>query len=337
VIDLRSEVVDGRMLDPRAGFQRVRTRVEFRWDPLTGHVARLMTGSRLMPPNDFDLEALATQTREGCPFCPEALESMTPRLDPDIFPFPDGRIHRGEAVLFPNIVSYSLHSAVSVYSPGRHFLPLSRMTARLVADNLGAQVAFGRAAVRGDPRARWVSVNANHMLPSGSSLFHPHLQGSADPFPSTQQRLLSEVPAERFGDYVETERGLGRRYAGSTGRVEWLASFAPIAPAELRGFLFGVASPADLGEEDVAELGDGIARALNLYAELGFESFNLAIYGAPPGTPECPLNLRIAARSNLRAPAYRSDATYFERLHWDSAVDVWPEDVAERARPFFAP
>src|SRR6266487_2723175 len=116
-MELRSEVVDGRMLDPRAGFEPVRTRVEFRWDPLTGHVARLMTGSRLMPPNDFDLEALAEQTREGCPFCPEALDSMTPRLDPGIFPFPDGRIHRGEAVLFPNIVSYSLHSAVSVYSP----------------------------------------------------------------------------------------------------------------------------------------------------------------------------------------------------------------------------
>jgi UDPglucose--hexose-1-phosphate uridylyltransferase len=260
---------------------------------------------------------------------------MTPRLDPGIFPFPGGRIQRGEAVLFPNIVSYSLHGAVSIYSPRRHFLPLAAMTPRLVADNLWTQVAFGRAATRGDPRARWVSVSANHMPPSGSSLFHPHLQGSADPFPSTQQRLLSEVPAERFRDYVDTERRLGARHVGSTGRVEWLASFAPIAPVELRAFLFGLASPADLGEDDVIELGDGMSRALHLYAEMGFESFNLALYGAPPGIPGYPLNLRIAVRSNLRAPAYRSDATYFERLHWDSAVDIWPEDVAERARSFF--
>jgi hypothetical protein len=37
---------------------------------------------------------------------------------------PDGRIVHGEAVLFPNLHAYSSHSAVSVYSPRRHYLPL---------------------------------------------------------------------------------------------------------------------------------------------------------------------------------------------------------------------
>ena len=63
---------------------------------------------------------------------------------------------------------------------------------------------------------------------------------------------------------------------------------------------------------------------------MGYESFNLAIYGAPPGTVGYPLNLRIACRSNLR-PLYRSDSTYLERLHWEAAVDVTPEEVAEWA------
>jgi galactose-1-phosphate uridylyltransferase len=168
------------------------------------------------------------------------------------------------------------------------------------------------------------------MLPSGSSLFHPHLQGSVDPAPTTMQRLLADVPHERFRDYLEAEREAGERYLGSSGRVEWLASFAPLAPAELRALIFDVASPAELDDALVRELATGIATALNLYAEMGFESFNLALYGAPPGTPGYPLNLRLAARSNLK-PLYRTDATYFERLHWESAVDISPEDLAARA------
>ena len=83
-------------------------------------------------------------------------------------------------------------------------------------------------------------------------------------------------------------------------------------------------------EELVEELGHGIATGLNLYAELGFESFNLALYGAPSGSDGYPLNLRMACRSNLK-PLYRSDATYFERLHWEAAVDISPEELAKGA------
>lgn len=146
------------------------------------------------------------------------------------------------------------------------------------------------------------------------------------------QRLLADVPPGRFADYLDTERRLAARWLGSTGRVTWLASFAPLGPCELRAFLEGVAAPAELeGDRDlVDELGWGIATALGLYAELGFQSFNLAIYGAPPGTAGYQLNLRMLCRSNLDAP-YRSDVTLLERLHWEAAVDITPEALAERA------
>jgi galactose-1-phosphate uridylyltransferase len=204
------------------------------------------------------------------------------------------------------------------------------MTARLMADNLGTQVEFARAVMRSDPAARWASINANQLLPSGGSLFHPHLQGSVDPVPTTLQRLLAGTPPGRFDEYLMAERRSGERYLGSTGRIEWLASFAPVAPAELRAFVGGTASQVELDDDLVAELGQGIATALNLYAELGLESFNMAIYGAPPGTDGYPLNLRLAARSNLQN-LYRSDAMYLERLHWEGAIDIWPEELAESA------
>ena len=305
----------------------IETRVEVRYDPLTGHSSRILPDRGLMPPNEFDLEAFARESQPQCPFCPERIERLTPR-------FPDGdRITRGEAVLFPNLHAYSSHSSVSVYSAPLHYLPLGRMTEELMTNNLFSQIDFDRAVMEADPRSRWASINANHMLPSGSSLFHPHLQGIVDSQGTTLQRMLAEIPAARFDAYLDAERG-GERYLGNTGRIEWLASFAPIAPAELSAFVPGRASPTELDDELVIELGHGLTVALHAYAELGFESFNLAIYGAPPGTAGYPLNLRLGCRSNLK-PLYRSDSTFLERLHWEGAIDLIPERVAEQIRDRF--
>jgi UDPglucose--hexose-1-phosphate uridylyltransferase len=332
MVGLERTVLTAEMIAPDTG-ELLRTRIEVRVDPLTGHTSRILPNRGLMPPNDFDLEAFARENQPRCPFCPDRIDQLTPRLPPAIDP--DGRITRGEAVLFPNLHAYSSHSCVSVYSPRLHYLPLSEMTERLMADNVAAQVAYAQAVMAAEPDSRWASINANHMLPSGSSLFHPHLQGIVDSRPTTVQRMLADVDGARFDAYLEAERRSGERFLGAGDRVVWLVSFAPIAPAELRAFVAGVSSPAELDEALTAELAQGLTRALNAYAELGYESFNLAMYGAPPGTAGYPLNLRIACRSNLKA-AYRSDSTFLERLHWEGAVDLAPEDVADRIRHRFA-
>jgi UDPglucose--hexose-1-phosphate uridylyltransferase len=326
----RSRLI-AEMIAPDTG-ELTRTEIEVRVDPLTGHTSRILPNRGLMPPNDFDLEAFARENQERCPFCPDRIEQLTPRLPRPIHL--DGRIVQGEATLFPNLHAYSSHSCVSVYSPRLHYLPLGQITERLMADNLSTQVEYAKAVMAADPDSRWSSVNANHMLPSGSSLFHPHLQGIVDASPTTLQRQVANVPAARFDDYLDTERRAGVRFLGSPGDVQWLVSFAPIAPAELRAFVPGVASPTELSDELVAELGHGLTNALSAYADMGFESFNLAMYGAPPGTVGYPLNLRIACRSNLK-PFYRSDSTFLERLHWEGAVDLAPEHVAERIRDRF--
>ncbi len=325
-MQLKRELLIAEMIDARSG-EVMRTTIEVRFDPLTGHSSRILPERGLMPASDFDLERFAEDNQPRCPFCGDGIFELTPLLPASISP--EGRIVCGEAVLFPNLHAYSSHSCVSVYSPHLHYLPLSHMTERLLADNLTTQVAYARAVMATDPQSRWASINANHMLPSGSSLFHPHLQGIVDSEPTTFQRLLADVPPERFGAYLEAERRSGERYLGRTGRIDWLASFAPIAPAELRAFVSNVSSTVELDMELIGELAHGLALALDAYAEMGFESFNLAIYGAPPDTSGYPLNLRMACRSNLRA-FYRSDSTFLERLHWEGAVDLTPESVAER-------
>jgi UDPglucose--hexose-1-phosphate uridylyltransferase len=330
-MELERRRLVAEMLAPDTG-EVVRAEIDVRVDPLTGHTSRILPNRGLMPPNDFDLQAFAEQNQGRCPFCPEAIDRLTPRLPATIAP--EGRILHGEAVLFPNLHAYASHSCVSVYSPRLHYLPLGQITERLMADNLSAQVHYAKAVMAADPDSRWASINANHMLPSGSSLFHPHLQGIVDSTPTTHQRQLANVPAARFDDYLDSERRIGARFLANSGRVQWLVSFAPIAPAELRAFVPGVVSPAELDGEVIAELARGLTISLTAYADMGYESFNLAMYGAPPETSGYPLNLRIACRSNLKA-FYRSDSTFLERLHWEGAVDLAPEDVAERMRDRF--
>jgi UDPglucose--hexose-1-phosphate uridylyltransferase len=325
-MELRRERLTAEMIEPSTG-EPVRTTIEVRFDPLTGHSSRILPERGLMPATDFDLEAFAIQTQPNCPFCPGRVDRLTPRLAARIHP--DGRLRSGEAVLFANLHAYSSHSSVSVYSPRLHYLPLGEITERLLTDNLATQVVFVKAVMAAEPQSRWASINANHMLPSGSSLFHPHLQGIVDVVPSTMQRMLAEVPPQRFAAYLDAERRGGERYLGDTGHIQWTVSFAPIAPAEVRAFIGGISSPAELDDEIIGELAHGLVLVLGAYAEMGFQSFNCAIYGAPPATDGYPLNLRLACRSNLK-PFYRSDSTFLERLHWEGAVDLAPESVARQ-------
>ncbi len=120
------------------------------------------------------------------------------------------------------------------------------------------------------------------------------------------QRLLADVSPERLEADLKLERRQGERYLGCTGRIEWLASYVPIRPAEARAFIPGRSSAVELDEDEIAELGHGLTLALTAYAELGFESFNLALYGVPPGADGYMLNLRLAARSNLKPSTGRT-------------------------------
>lgn len=330
-MELRRETFTSELLLPGADTPTTAS-VEVRWDPLTGHSARLVAGASLLPDTTVDVAEVVARTRTGCPFCPDAIETATPRFPPRLSP--EGRIRVGAAVLFPNLLAYSQHSSVAVYGADLHHLPLAELTSELLRANLTAQRTFVRAVQAADPAAGWASVNANHLPPSGSSIYHPHTQGSVHPVPTTMQRLLTEVPAGAYEEFLVTERRLGERYLGRTGRIDWFAAFAPIAPAEIRGYLTGVTSFEELDDDTIAALSAGLAAGLVTYAGLGVTSFNLACYGAPAAMSGYPFQLRLVARSGM-APYYRSDAMYLERLHWEAATGIRPEDLAERARPIF--
>ena len=247
-MEFTREVLTAEMVDPATG-DLIRTPVEVRVDPLTGTQLANRAGPRV----DAAERLRPGGVRPGEPAPLSVLPGADQRAHAEAAARDqhgrDGSL-QGEAVLFPNLHAYSSHSSVSIYSPRLHYLPLGQITERLMADNLATQVAYANAVMAADPDSRWASINANHMLPVG--------QLALSSAPPGDRRLRARrrcsgcsrtCRAARFDAYLEAERQRGERHLGNTGRVEWLVSFAPIAPAELRAFIAGVSSPADLDDD----------------------------------------------------------------------------------------
>jgi UDPglucose--hexose-1-phosphate uridylyltransferase len=339
VIDFEEQDLEASVPDLAAGGKWTRIRLRWRRDPLTGAGARILTGVKLQPASRTDLTAL-TAKPAFCPFDAEHLDQATVPFPAELAP--EGRIRVGKAVVVPNIMAYATHSAVGIYDPERHFTDLDEMTPALMGDALAAMVRHARAVRRIDPDARWSSVNANYLPPSGASLVHPHLQSAHDAHGLTGQRRLVEQGQawqERHGPYwaalVEQEAG-GPRWVGSTGRVAWLTPFAPTGFGEVWGIVNGAADVTELTEQDCADLGLGLSRVLAAYQAWNLVSFNFGLIGGGPYGRAAGHHvlLKVLSRSNPD-PVYRSDATYFERIWGEALIDVSPEEVAAGIRTRF--
>jgi galactose-1-phosphate uridylyltransferase len=210
-------------------------------------------------------------------------------------------------------------------------LRIDEISPVLLGDNLTAQVEFGRAVVAYDGASSSVSINANHLPPSGSSIFHPHLQGSANPVPTTSQRVFAELPPARLRDYLELEHESGERLIASQEGVTWVAGFAPAMLAEVRAVVPGVTSVVELTRDQIAGIATGLSSVLHVYAQLGFQSFNLAIHGVS----DIAVIVRVAARATF-GPLHRSDVMWSEHLQEETVTDLRPERIAAMARHTFA-
>ena len=305
-------------------------------DPLLHHTSRVVSGAKLSPSGRPDLSAL-TAPPAFCPFCAGTLESATGTFAPEIAP--DGRIRRGSAVIVPNVMAYSEFSSVGLYDTDAHFLDLDELTPPRVGDLLGAFVEYTSALHR--LRPLWSSVNANYLPPSGSSLIHPHAQSAHDDIGTTVQRLLVERSnawpgAATYWDQLVATEQAGPRWVGSRGRVAFLTPFAPTGFHEVWAVVPGCSAIEDLTDQDCADLGEGLSRVFGAYHALNLTSFNWALFGGSP-TPSgrFAVVLKVVSRSNAE-PMYRSDVTFFERLHGEAMIDLAPEDLAADLRPRFA-
>ena len=305
-----------------------------RVDPLTGRTSRLISGTRLAPTERPDLSAL-TAPPPFCPFCEDKILQTTGTFDPSITD--EGRIRRGNSMIVPNVMAYSEFSSVGLYDVTKHFVDLDELTAERIGNLLTAFVSYTQGVHR--LRPMWSSINANYLPPSGSSLVHPHAQSAHDDIGTTVQRELVTRSGDWSGgsfwlELLDRERD-GERWIGDKGRVSFLTPWAPVGFHEVWAVVDGCQDIVDLTDADCAALAEGMSAVFSTYHRMNLTSFNWALAGGGPApSSKYSLLLRIVSRSNAD-PMYRSDVTYFEKLHNEAMVDMSPEEIAVAVRESF--
>ena len=315
-----------------------RRKLQVRFDPLLGISSRIAEGVKLQTRSEAALDPFRAPDA-NCPFCADRIGKVTPRIAAEITQA--GRIRVGETVLFPNLVPYSKHGAVAVFTT-RHWLDVLEFTPDLIADNLSACLDYIRAVAKVDADARFCAYNVNYLYPSGGSLPHPHSQVYLDPYPTSMMRMQQQsVEAYRHAngscfwiDLVTEERERAERFIWRDGSLVWMTPFAPIGFNEVRAVLIDRTTLLQLSPSDVQALASGISRVLAWHHSIGYDSFNLAIYSGELGKDGADrVNLAMITRTAM-TPYYRSNSMYLERLHWESALDRTPEDLAADLRRY---
>ncbi|MBI4767823.1 MAG: hypothetical protein HY787_25040 [Deltaproteobacteria bacterium] len=327
-------------MNPADNFKETMLTVETRWDPLTKRTVRVLDLSiKKFPP--WDLKDMLEKGGSGvCPFCPQALEKVTPQFPPDFIP--EGRLRFGEVCIFPNRTPFDRHCGVVVFTR-QHYVPMTDFSEELLVNAFSAACTFLRRVVEKDPGVRFYSINWNYLPMSGGSIIHPHLQILAGEFPTHYQGKViqgSRRYQKRWGkiywnDLIETERKLGERFIAVIGQTVWLASFAPLGIRDISCVIKGRTSLLEVTDRELRDFAQGLLKVFSYFQEFNHNSFNLGLFsGEHKKGDSFWVNARMVTR-RLLPPVGASDVSYFEKLHGESVDYKKPEKTCEEIREFF--
>jgi UDPglucose--hexose-1-phosphate uridylyltransferase len=339
-IHFKKRVQKMRILDPADNFKETVLSVETRWDPLIKRTVRVLS----LPIQKFpvwDPKDMLEKDGSGmCPFCPEALEKVTPQFVKDFIP--EGRLRSGEVCIFPNRIPFDRYCAVVVFTK-QHYVPLADFTEDILFKAFSAARTFLCRVVEVDPAVRFFSVNWNYLPMAGGSIIHPHLQILAGELPTSYQGDLIQACRryqKRRGkvyweELIDTERNLGERYIGSFGDTVWLASYAPLGVTDILSVFRKKTSLIDLPDRDLKDFAQGLHRVFDYFQEFNHTSFNLGLYaGDTQDNDSFRINARLVTR-RLLPPVGASDVSYFEKIHRESLDYKNPERLCKEIRAFF--
>jgi UDPglucose--hexose-1-phosphate uridylyltransferase len=287
--------------------------LQYRKEQLTGLRCRI---SPDRTKRGLDVPYSYSPDRNGCPFCPDQVFSVTPE-------FPGGeRIRIGESITFPNLYPFASYHTVTVIT-SEHIV--DNFSKKQLSDAFIAQVCSLSKA------GGYPSINWNYLPSAGASLAHPHLQGLADEQPPVVAGMYmnkGERYLERHGRcywdaWRDHEEGSERYLFGD--EICWTAHAVPLGEREVRGVL-PVATLED-SETYLDTLIEGILSVISLYRDLGTHAFNLSLFFDKCGSERgyrafCSIISRI--NPNTRSLA---DSSFMERLHLEPVILTLPEDL----------
>jgi len=271
--------------------------------------------------DDSDLEKEIEAARAKCAFC-RPME-LTPE---NTF----GRIGEKTAA---NVAAYDAWHGLVIFEEHSplHFQS-DAFTVAEVADLLATARAWAEKVHAEDAEARYFFLMWNCLWKAAASIIHGHAQMTvARKFPYAKvERLRRDALAYRkahgtnyFDDFVKVHDALD--LAARWGGVTALAHLVPIKEKEL-------VLVAD--RFDSPDLAPAVHRALKIYARLGVESYNMAVYLPPLGPADpawegFPVLVHFVDRGS---PGAKTADVGAMELYTSSVVSSDPFDVATALR-----
>ncbi|MHA1378353.1 MAG: hypothetical protein ACTSRG_08215 [Candidatus Helarchaeota archaeon] len=343
-IHYEKKVRVAKLLSPLNDFKLDEHNVEYRIDPLIGHLTLCPSSQEkkigiINKKTDYGLvEIICEKTEEKCFFCPDKIDFATPKFPSEIFS--EGRLKVGESVVFPNLFPYLEHSAVVTLS-NCHYLGLNDFEPKILFNAFKGALTYLRRIHEIDPAAKYAVLGANYMFTSGSSIIHPHLQITVGEYPfqylksllDNSYRYYKENSTNYWSDLIKEEKKTDR-YIGQSDGIHWIVPFAPIGNYNIQGII-EKSNFIELNERDLEEFANSISNILKFYKNQGQSSFNFCFYSAPLGEEEeyFWLNFSIIRRPNINK-IYINDMWFIPRLMMGNIVSMRPEDLANKFKRF---
>ncbi len=322
--------------------------LELRIDPLLGHVS--LYSSSIEDKKEIMFHKLdesfilsvAEATKPNCFLCDGKWEKTTPKYPKDLIK--EGRLIRGEVVLFPNLFPIASYHGVIMLG-NEHYRSLDNFPEDLLGDAFYVAVEFIKIISSKDKDCRYFTVNANYLPPAGSSVFHPHVQVLGSSVPSTHHERLLEASRQYFektkisfwDDLIATEKALGERYIGEFFGSHWIASYSPVGTNEIMGIFPQKGDLSKWEDNEIKALAKGVSLTLKLYKNLEFSTFNFSLFSGTVNNcfPWESSVVRIICRQNF-SPNYRTDDYYFQKLMGNEIISTRPEELAKMFRELMA-
>ena len=341
MLSFEKKEIKAEFIEPSG--QSAEKRIEIRTHPITGRTCRI-TLSRIAETekgtNDLPVPPPEDLKTETCPFCFPQVQIKTPKCLPGLDS--SGHLGYGESLLFPNLFPYGMYSAVSLFD-NAHFVEIGTASLSSYADCFINCRNYLSQVFDHDSQAIHMAITQNHLPSAGGSLIHPHLQINADRIAGNHHRFLKEKTNHYYqetghfllSDYLQSEKETGSRYIGNTGSWEWMAAYAPEGFFEIWGILPGVTSLRAAGSLIWKGLVQGVLNIQKFYRSICRNGYNLGILSVEAPSSRLELRVVMMVRSNYAAWV-RNDHTGFELMLGDMATFTLPEEIADKARPFWA-
>jgi len=287
--------------------------IEFRTESLTGIRTRICP-ERLK--RGIGVFGIPDYSSEGCPFCEPLVSQVTPV-------FSDGtRLIVGESITFPNLYPFASHHTVTVIT---HDHMVRTFSEGQIHDALMAQIQAM------EKQAGYVSFNWNFLPSAGASLTHPHLQGLADPAPTTLPMKYLTGSREYYLQFNRSWWERLREHESESERhlegmnLFWYAHPVPIGEKEIRCILPG--TTASDFRSSARAFAQDLVRILDFYQDLGNGAWNMSIFFGKDSERDFFSAFAILVARINPNPLSTSDTAFMEKLHLEPVILTLPEDI----------